>query len=59
MNKQEAERRLASMRAGARREALVESGAYDGRFRSRVVQSKKHKDEKHKKRALEYGYSDY
>ena len=43
MNKQEAEQRLASMRAGARREALVQSGAYDGRYRSRVVQSKKHK----------------
>jgi len=59
MNKQEAEQRLASMRAGARREALVQSGAYDGRYRSRAVQSKKHKDEKHKKRALDYGYSDY
>ena len=47
------------MRAGARREALVQSGAYDGRYRSRAVQSKKHKDEKHKKRALDYGYSDY
>lgn len=57
MNKQEAEQRLASMRAGARREALVQSGAYDGRYRSRVVQSKKHKDEKHKKRALEHEYS--
>jgi len=59
MNKQEAESRLASMRAGARREALVQSGAYDGRFRSRTVQSKKHKDEKHKKKVLQYEYSDY
>jgi hypothetical protein len=56
MNKQEAEQRLASMRAGARREALVQSGAYDGRYRSRVVQSKKHKVEKHKRRALDHEY---
>ena len=56
MNKQEAKLRLASMRAGARREALVQSGAYDGRYRSRVVQSKKHKNEKHKRRALDHEY---
>ena len=59
MNQQEAEKRLASMRAGVRREALVQSGAYDGRYRPRSVQSKKHKDEKHKKRTLEYGYTEY
>ena len=57
MNKQEAKQRLASMRAGARREALVQSGAYDGRYRSRVVQSKKHKAEKYKRRALDHEYS--
>ena len=59
MNKQEAEQRLASIRAGARREALVQSGAYDGRYRSRVVQSKKHKAEKYKRRALDPSYRDW
>jgi hypothetical protein len=58
MNKQEAEQRLYSMRAGARREALVQSGAYDGRYRSRTVQPKKHKGEKHKRRVLEDAYSE-
>lgn len=57
MNKQEVQKRLDSMRAGARRDALVQSGAYDGRYRSRTVQSKKHKEEKHKRRILEYGDS--
>lgn len=57
MNAQEAQKRLESMRAGARREALVASGAYDGRYRSRMVEFKRHKEEKHKKRLMNEFYS--
>jgi hypothetical protein len=57
MNKEEAEKRLAGMRAGARRLDMIQSGAYDGRFKSRSVQSKRHRDEKHKKNFLNELYS--
>ena len=57
MNKKEAEKRLASMKAGARRLDMIQSGAYDGRFRSRAVLSKRHKDEKHKNNFLHELYS--
>lgn len=35
------------------REQMVSAGAYDGRFRERVVQSKKHKKTKHKKKIFD------
>ena len=35
------------------REQMVSAGAYDGRFSEKVVQSKKHKKIKHKKKIFE------
>ena len=35
------------------REQMISAGAYDGRFRERVVQSKKHKKPKHKKKLFD------
>jgi len=32
---------------------MLKAGAYDGRFKERVVQSKRHKRPKHKKKIIE------
>jgi hypothetical protein len=52
MKKRAKEKDLSSLRLESHRNDLIQSGAYDGRYRSRIVQSLKHKDEKHKKRTL-------
>ena len=46
---------LFNMYKASQREVAKDAGFYDGRFKSRVVESKKHKQEKHKKRITDDG----
>jgi hypothetical protein len=52
MNSKQATEKFKSLKSGIRRDALVKSGAYDGRYKTRTVTSKKHKDPKYKSRSI-------
>jgi len=45
---------LFNMYKSTQREEAKTAGFYDGRFKPRVVESKKHKQPKHKKQLIEY-----
>jgi hypothetical protein len=45
---------LFNMYKASQREEAKTAGFYDGRFKSRVVESKKNKRPKHKKQLIEY-----
>lgn len=44
---------LFNMYKASQRESAKAAGFYDGRFKARVVESKKHKKPKHKNRIME------
>ena len=52
MNKKQIEKDLKSIVNGAKRDAMISAGAYDGRYRTRSVSLKKNKV-KHKKSLYE------
>ena len=46
--------KLRSLARGSHREAVIDSGGYDGRFKTRVEKPKKHRDPKYKHKLYEY-----
>lgn len=44
----ETKKKLKSLKRGSKREAMINDGAYDGRFREKSVVEKKHKKPKYK-----------
>jgi hypothetical protein len=48
------ENRILTMTKASRREEAKSAGYYDGRFRPRVVESKRYKKPKHKNNLIEY-----
>ncbi len=51
MNKEQ--KKLHKLKQGVEREARKEAGFFDGRFAPKVMESKKHKKPKHKKKIFE------
>ncbi len=48
------ENKILNMAKASRREEAKSAGYYDGRFRPRVVESKRYKKPKHKNNLIEY-----